>query len=266
MAAPEPPRECGAPAWKPETVAIAFVGALVLVLAGRAIVTTVAENDVDPLVGIALMLLNAAPVALALLLAGLQGRPTARDFALRRPPLGRAIVLAVAVWLGLTALTVLWVAALRLDGEDGQTLTEKLGTEGALTAIVLVVVVTVVGPLGEEVLFRGYIFGALRNRYGVWPAAVTTGVLFAATHVGWVAVALLVPIIAFGIGMCLLYHWTKSLYPCIAVHAFGNAIPLAGALDWTWQSPVLIAGSTLAALALARLLALGLGDGHRLKR
>ncbi len=63
--------------------------------------------------------------------------------------------------------------------------------------------------------------------------------------------------------MCLLYHWTGSLYPCIAVHAFGNTIPLAGALDWTWQAPLLIAGSTLAALRLTRLLALGLRDGDR---
>lgn len=46
------------------------------------------------------------------------------------------------------------------------------------------------------------------------------------------------------------------------MHAFGNAIPLAGTLDWTWQAPLLIAGSTLAALTLTRLLALGLADRH----
>jgi membrane protease YdiL (CAAX protease family) len=85
-------------------------------------------------------------------------------------------------------------------------------------------------------------------------------VLFAAMHLGWVALAL---IVLFGMAMCLLYHWTGSLYPCVAGHAFGNAIPLAGALEWTWQVPLLIAGSTLAALILTRLLAIGLGAGHR---
>ncbi len=239
------------------------MGAFALALAGRAIVSTATGDDVNALLGVALIVVNAAPIALALILANLYGKPTARDFALRRPPLLRAIGLLVAVWLGLTTLTVLWVAALGLDGEEGQALTERLGTDGTLTVIVLVVVVTVVGPVGEEVLFRGYIFRALRNWRGVWPAAMTTGVLFAATHLGWVSLALIVPIVVFGIAMCLLFHWTGSLYPCIAVHAFGNAIPLAGALDWTWQAPLLIVGSTLAALTLTRLLALGLGDRHR---
>jgi len=131
-------------------------------------------------------------------LANLHARPTTRDFGLCRPPLRRAITLATAAWFALTALTVLWVTMLRLDGAQGQALTERLGTHGTLTVLVLVAVLTVVGPLGEEVIFRGYIFRALRNRLGM--------------------------------AMCLLYHWTGSLYPGIAVHAFANAIPLGAAL------------------------------------
>ena len=251
------PPVVGAAAWKPWTVALAFVAAVALALAGRA---TVTDNGADPLAAGALILLTVAPVALALLLANLHDTPTARDFGLRRPPLRRAIALAVAVWFALTALTVLWIAALGLDGNEGQALTERLGTDGTLTVLVLITVLTILGPLGEEVLFRGYVFRALRNRLGLWPAAITTGVLFAAAHIGWVPLGLIAPVIVFGIGLCLLYHWTASLYPGIAVHAFGNAIPLGAALDWTWQTPLLAAGSTLAALTLARLIALALGD------
>lgn len=228
----------------------------------RATVTTATGDGTDELLGGALIALNAAPIALALLLANLHAKPTARDFGLSRPPLRRAIVLATAVWFTLTALTVLWVTMLRLDGARGQALTERLGTHGTLTVLVLVAVLTIVGPLGEEVIFRGYIFRALRNRLGVWPAAITTGTVFAATHVGWVPLALTVPIIVFGIAMCLLYHWTGSLYPGIAVHAFGNAIPLGAALHWTWQTPLLVICSTVATLIIARLIALLLADGH----
>lgn len=261
--APARLRALGADGWQPWTVAVAVVAAFALGLGGRGIVSSATGDGVGAVVGATLMVLNAAPIALALILANLHRRPTAGDFALRRPRLVRAIGLMGGVWLGLTALTILWVEALGLDGEEGQALTERLGTEQTLSVIVLVVVLTIVGPVGEEVLFRGYIFRALRNWRGVWPAAITTGVLFAAMHLGWVALALIVPIVVFGIAMCLLYHWTGSLYPCIAVHAFGNAIPLAGALDWTWQAPLLIAGSTLAALTLTRLLALGLGEDRR---
>lgn len=263
----EPSPVLGAAGWQPRTVGIAVVGAFVLALAGRWIVSTATGDSVGALAGGGLIVLTGAPIALALILAALHGRPTASDLGLRRPALVRATGLAVAVWLGLTALSILWVTALGLDGEDGQALTERLGTEGTWSVIVLVVVVAVIAPLGEEVLFRGYIFRALLNWRGVWSAATTTGVLFAAMHLGWVSLALMVPIVVFGVGMCLLYHWTGSLYPCIGVHAFFNAIPLPGALDLTWQTSVLIvAGSTLAALTLARLLALGLSDAHRAAR
>ena len=261
--APEPSGAVGAGGWQPWTVTVAVVGAFALALIGRAIASGAGGDGVSALAGGVLIVLAAAPIALALILANLHRRPTARDFALRRPPLVRAIGLLVAVWAGLTALTVLWVAALGLNGEEGQALTERLGTEGTVSVIVLVVVVTVVGPIGEEVLFRGYIFRALRNWRGMWPAAIASSVLFAAMHLGWVSLGLIVPIVVFGIAMCLLYHWTASLYPCIAVHAFGNAIPVTDALDWTWQAPLLIVGSALAALTLTRLVALCLGDRHQ---
>jgi len=48
----------------------------------------------------------------------------------------------------------------------------------------------------------------------------------------------------------------------IAVHAIGNSIGLGGVLHWTWQLPLLIAGSTLAALAICRLIAHRLDDTH----
>lgn len=251
----------GAAAWKPWTVGLAFTAAVALALAGRAIVATDSTSNGALLgVGIVLIVVNVASVGVALLLAKMHGKPSAAGFGLRRPPLARAVGLLLAVGIGFTVASVLWVAALGLDGEDGQALTDRLGTDGALTILILIVVLTILAPLAEELLFRGYVFRALRNSQGVWPAAITTGVLFAATHIGWIPIAFMVPIVLFGIGLCLLYHWTASLYPGIALHALNNSIPLAAALHWTWQTPVLMAGSILAALAIARLIAHWLGD------
>jgi len=61
--------------------------------------------------------------------------------------------------------------------------------------------------------------------------------------------------------VCSITGW-GSLYPCIAGHAINNSIPLGAALDWTWQTPALIVGSTLAALTIARLNALRLERRH----
>lgn len=257
-AAPVSPH--GAAAWEPWTVAVAFIAALALALAGRAVVAAGSGDSTGALlgVGIALIALNVAPIGLALLLANVHGKPSAADFGLRRPPLGRALVLLLGIWISLTVMTVLWVAALGISDEEGP-LTARLGTDGTLTVLVLIVVLTILAPLQEELFFRGYIFRALRNRQGPWPAAVTTGIIFAAIHAGWIPMALIVPVIVMGIALCLLYHWTGSLYPGIALHVPINSIPLASALDWSWQTPGLIAGATLTALTIARLLALALG-------
>ena len=255
----------GAAAWKPWTVGLAFIAAVALALAGRASIATGSDRGTAALlgIGIAQILLAVAAIGVALLLAGRHGKPSAGDFGLRRPPLGRAVALLLAVWIAFTVATVLWVSTLGLDGEDAQALTDRLGTDGTLTIVILIVVITIIAPLQEEFLFRGYIFRALRNRQGVWPAAITAGVLFAATHIGWIPIAFMVPIVLFGVGLCLLYHWTGSLYPGIALHALNNSIPLAAALHWTWQTPLLMVGSTLAALAIARLIALRLGAVRR---
>ncbi len=248
----------GATAWPASTVVVAFIGACGLAIAGRAVVA----GDMGLLLAtaLALVVLNAAPVGLAVMLARRQGEPSAADFGLRRPALRRAIGLSIAVWVALTALSILWFAAIGLDEARGQTLTGRLGTEGTLRVLTLIVVLSVLTPLGEEVLFRGYIFRALRNRYALWPAALGSGLLFAASHIGWSPVAFLLPVALFGIGMCLLYAWTGSLYPGIGLHALNNAIPLRSSLDLTWQSPLLLAGAAIAALALAWLIGRRLDD------
>lgn len=171
----------GAAAWRPWATAVACIGAFGLALAGRAVVTAVAgESDVVLLGGaIVLILLSISSIAMAVLLASMHGRPTAADFGLRRPPIGRAIALTLVLWITLTGLTVLWISALRLDGEGGRALTDRLGTDGTVAVVILIVVLTVIAPIEEEFLFRGYIFRALKNWRGVWPAAGMTGVLFA---------------------------------------------------------------------------------------
>ena len=54
--------------------------------------------------------------------------------------------------------------------------------------------VAVVAPIAEEFFFRGFFFGALRNWRGLWPAAIITGLVFGAIHVGSAEAAFLLPL------------------------------------------------------------------------
>jgi len=104
-------------------------------------------------------------------------------------------------------------------------------------------------------------FTALRNWRGTWPAALLTGVVFGAIHAGSTPVGLLVPLAVFGVGLCLLYAWTRSLYPCVALHAINNAIAFGVSEEWTWGIAPLVVGATAASLLLAWLLGRALGRG-----
>jgi membrane protease YdiL (CAAX protease family) len=89
-------------------------------------------------------------------------------------------------------------------------------------------VVIVVAPISEEVFFRGFFYGALRNRLGVVWATVISAALFGAIHITSSDTLPLIPVLALlGAILCLLYEKTGSLYPCIALHAVNNAIAYA---------------------------------------
>lgn len=202
---------------------------------------------------------DAALIGAALLFAHLSGRPTAADFGLRRPPLGRAVGLMLAVAVGFYAVSAVWVAALSLD--EKQTLPDELGASGSAVNLALVVVlITVVAPLAEEFFFRGYFFGALRNWKGYMLAAIVSGLVFGAVHIGSAPIGLTVPLAFFGFGLCLLYHRTGSLYPGVVLHALNNSLALGLTQKWSWEIPPAMVGSAVVALALAALVGRVLGS------
>lgn len=80
--------------------------------------------------------------------------------------------------------------------------------------------VVVIAPCFEEFLCRGFLYGALRLRYGLWPAILLSALFFGLLHLQPVAV-----VNAFLIGLVLgyLYACTATLWAPIALHALNNA-------------------------------------------
>ena len=262
----EPHEQSGRDGWPPWLSIAGFaagysttivVGLVVLVIAGA---FGASAKDPPPGVNIGLTVgQNLALVGAAYFFAMLSGRPAAADFGLRPAPLRRSVKLLVAVWIGFFALSAIWAAALGLD--ERQTLPDELGANGALiNALAVIVLVTVIAPLGEELFFRGFFFGALRNWHGPVLAALLTGALFGGIHAGSSPVGYLVPLAFFGIGLCLLYELTGSLYPPIALHALNNSIALGANLKYSVGVIVaMMIGSTIVSLLVARLLAKVIG-------
>jgi membrane protease YdiL (CAAX protease family) len=160
------------------------------------------------------------------------------------PTAGGLILLLLIVFIVLSAV---WSEAVNPGREK---LLEQLGSNEGTALLVLSAGLTcVVAPICEEFLFRGFVFRALYNWRGTWPAAVGTGLIFGGIHAGSAPAVDLIPLAALGFGLCVLYRYTGSLYPCIAAHSLNNSLAFGDLENWGWQIPVL-AVSALAAIAL----------------
>lgn len=162
-------------------------------------------------------------VVLGIVLAISRGLPRRETFALRRPPSWpRAVGISVAV-----LVVVLVVAGLLtpfVDPNEEQGLVpDRWEPDRAAPFAANYVLVTAVGPIVEELTFRGLGF-TLLQRYGDVVAVLVVGIAFGLVHglVGGLPI-----LVAFGLGLAYLRSRTRSLYPPILLHAAFNAAVLA---------------------------------------
>ncbi len=93
-------------------------------------------------------------------------------------------------------------------------------------------------PIGEEVLFRGYIFNTLRRiwgekRWGIVGAYGLSAFLFLLAHSGAASeglIALLLPAFVMGLLLAWGMHRTGSLLPCVIAHGMNNGLALLALL------------------------------------
>lgn len=78
----------------------------------------------------------------------------------------------------------------------------------------------IIGPLSEEILFRGLFFSALRKHVNLFWAILISACLFSILHFHF----LFSMISSFfsAVLLCFLYEKTRSLMLCITIHAVGN--------------------------------------------
>lgn len=245
------------PVWAPLAAMLcAFVAAtLAYVLIAAAIEAgggSVTTGGPPGLVISSTLVQDVALIAAALGFASIWARGlTPASFGLRPVRLGPA-----AGWTALAFVTfwiVTWIVVSLAGEPDQQELTRNLRGEESLAALVgYGVLLAFVAPLAEELFFRGFAFGVLRERIGVTWGVVVAGSAFGLVHLGGSPIETVGVLAAFGILLCLLYQRTGSLLPSIALHAINNSISFAATKSLPWAGAVLIVlASTGAAVAVA---------------
>lgn len=93
-----------------------------------------------------------------------------------------------------------------------------------LPYLLLALVFVCIQSGAEELLCRGYMFGAVKDRYNVWIAAAVNALFFGALHLTnpGVTVLSLVNVVFFGLVLSVAMIKLESLWFCIAVHTAWN--------------------------------------------
>ena len=83
----------------------------------------------------------------------------------------------------------------------------------------MLAVACVVAPVNEELLFRGAIYRAIRQRYGRIVGLIFSGVFFGAIHGNWSGA---LPLAVFGAALALAYERTGDIRVNIVIHGLFN--------------------------------------------
>lgn len=100
--------------------------------------------------------------------------------------------------------------------------TELLTEANSLaTLAIYFVLVAIIGPIVEEIIFRGFVYAGLRRIMPVLPAALGSAFIFAGVHIS-APVGGLVVIGLIGVVLAYLYERTDSLLPTMVTHSLYN--------------------------------------------
>ena len=121
------------------------------------------------------------------------------------------------------ALAVVWsyFALLFVLGAEPQSNIPDQAFDSTLLVALVAVLSLVLAPFIEETFFRGFLFGGLRGRWGVFLAALGSGLLFGVAHVDPL---LFLPFTAVGMLFAWGYVYSGSIVASMIAHLLFNAI------------------------------------------
>ncbi len=127
-----------------------------------------------------------------------------------------SLFIGIAVFVGALIVGALLVpvfpeSAENLSGLDAMLLEQPI--------YLLVLVMAVMPAIGEELLFRGFLMGTLKNKYKAWITIAVTTLIFAAFHMSLIK---LFTIGIVGLGLTWVTYKTGSIIASMCVHFLNN--------------------------------------------
>ncbi|MBX9722252.1 MAG: CPBP family intramembrane metalloprotease [Candidatus Obscuribacterales bacterium] len=139
------------------------------------------------------------------------------------------IKLAICGYLGWCAILPLVMMSaliantmLGSQGSDNPILAQisaVVESKNTLAIFLLFFTVAVMAPLCEEIIFRGFLYSALKTRLGILPAVMISAIIFAGIHMDKGGALMLM---ALGPVLALALDRTRSIFPSMIAHGLWN--------------------------------------------
>ena len=224
-------------AWGPREIAQALgivVAGLIFLTGAAALVAAVAGLTFtdSQVLGVSLV----ATLFLDLGLFGLAAIFSVGKYRLRWSALGfrplvldRAWVIAATV-VGMFAVVVVYTVIVQLIGVDDllpQSTLEGDVFDNRALVVMAGILAVLAAPVAEETFFRGFLFGGLVKRLGIFGAALASGFLFSLAHA---QPTTLIPFTFVGMVLAWSYVYTGSIWTNIGAHLVFNLISFSVSL------------------------------------
>jgi membrane protease YdiL (CAAX protease family) len=250
----------GVPLWAPFAALLAtFVGVLMIgIVIGIFVGIGGGDATGDPSTGLSLVLTaiqDSLFVFIAWYAVDLLGtRPSPASFGLRTVRPLPALGWSLLAYAGFFAVTAIVVSV--LGQPDDQELVQDIEEESAFIVLAgFALLSCFIAPIAEEFFFRGFMYRAIAERvHPIW-AALISGSVFGAIHLGGSPAVSVVVLSVFGVALGIVLWRTGSLIPCIMLHACNNSIAFGATKELPWWGFLLLVlgsvGTTLGVSLLA---------------
>lgn len=151
-------------------------------------------------------------------------KATREELGLRSTPTWTDIGLSLVGFIAsaLLAWVLTWIFTLipGFDAEQAQDVGFSYFLSGGERAIAFLMLV-VIAPIVEEIIFRGWLYGKLRARLGMVASILITSALFGLVHMQW---NVGVNVFALSVVCCVLREVTGTIYAGILTHMIKNGV------------------------------------------
>lgn len=144
---------------------------------------------------------------------GLRGLPTWTDLGLA--PIG--YIASIILAAGITAIFNLFPWFNASEAQELGFSHYMMGGERVIAFLLL----AVIAPIAEEIIFRGWLYGKLRVKIPKWVAILVTSLVFGLVHMQW---NVGVTVFAMSVVTCSMREITGTIYAGTLVHIINNSV------------------------------------------